>query len=120
MLSMCQHVVVGHVVPLLLCPHCVVVPVVQGGVVVVWSLHGGGVDGCTVVVLSSCCHVVVGHCMSCVSLLCCISGMVMCQAGWLVVIVLPCCSSWLWSHGHCPSSWFAWQCGPHLSTGGAC
>jgi len=60
MLLMHWRVVVGHVMPLLLCPHCVVVPVVHGGVVVIWSLHGGGVDGHTVVVSSLCCHVVVG------------------------------------------------------------
>jgi len=58
-----QCVVVGHVMPLLLCPCCVVVPVVHGGVVVVWSLCGGGVDGRMVVVSLSRHHVVVGHCM---------------------------------------------------------
>jgi len=37
--------------------------VVHGGVVIIWSSCGGGVDGHTVVVLSSRCHVVVGCCM---------------------------------------------------------
>jgi len=54
-------VVVGCVMPLLLCPCHVVVPVVHGGVVVIWSWRGGGVDGCMVVVLLLHCHVVVGH-----------------------------------------------------------
>ena len=55
--------VVGRIVPLLLCPCRVVVSMVHGGVVVVWSSHGGGVDGCMVVVSSLHDHVVVGCCM---------------------------------------------------------
>jgi len=58
---MCWCVVVGHVMPLLLCPRRVVVPMVHGGVVVAWSSCGGGVDGCMVVVSLSHHHLVVGH-----------------------------------------------------------
>ena len=38
----------------------------------------------------------------CVSLSCCVSGRLCVRlvVDWLVVVVLPCYSSWLWSHGH--------------------
>jgi len=46
--------------------------VVHGGVVVVWSLCGGGVDGCMVVVSLSCHHVVVGcHMVVCFVIVLC-------------------------------------------------
>jgi len=54
-------VVVGCVVPLLLCPRRVVVPMVHGGVVIVWSLHGGGV----IVTLSHCGGSLHGHVFHC-------------------------------------------------------
>jgi len=86
MLLMCQHVVVGCVVPLLLCPHCVVVPVV----------HGGGVDGCMVVVSSSHHYIVVGRRMVvCFVIMLhqwygCVSGQLL--TGWLLscCLIVPC------------------------------
>jgi len=100
MLLMCRRVVVGCVMPLLLCPHCVVVPVVHGGVVIVWSSRGGGVDGPTVVVLLHGC--VFHHCVA--SVVGHVSGWL--STGWLSL----CCLIIPHGHGHvvitvCMATW---------------